>query len=82
MSPCVLVCTLDFIFLIWGDRSHLSGGYCHEEDQGLHLGDIRLRNEQINGISEKKEGRFRGQEISTYLSKDSDMLISRNDQYI
>lgn len=41
-----------------GGWSHLSGGHCQGEDQGLHLGDIRLRYGQINS-SEEKEGRLR-----------------------
>lgn len=46
-----------------GDGRHLNGGYCQEEDQELHLGDIRLRNKQRSGISEEKEVRLKGQKI-------------------
>lgn len=46
-----------------GDWSHQSGEYCQEEDQGVHLGNIRIRYRQINESSEGKEGRFKSEKI-------------------
>lgn len=44
----------------WSD---LSGRYCQEEDQRLHLGDTRLRYGQTNRSSDKKEGRYKSEKI-------------------
>lgn len=59
-----------------GEWSHQSREYCQEEDQELHLGDIRIRYRQINGSSGEKEGRFKSEKIIRI--KNSYLLNSRS----